>query len=204
MAFSPLGMLAAFAAGLLSFLSPCVLPLVPGYLSYLAGTSVREGERPERLPAQRFRVGFHALWFVLGFVVVFTLLGAVASLLGSTFRASQQILAVGAGLLLILFGIALTGLLPIPFLSRDYRVEVRSGDASWWHSAVVGMAFGAGWSACSGPLLGSILVLTAVSATVVQGIILLFVYALGMALPFLLAGILVDRASCPGRICGLL
>src|SRR6266571_7458960 len=137
------GWLSAFGAGLLSFLSPCVLPLVPGYLSYLAGTSLFEAQSQ---PTARFRVTLHALCFVLGFVLLFTLLGAAASLVGLALRTYQQWLARLAGLLLILFGIALTGLVPIPWLTRDYRVQVPPGKAAWWRSVLIGMAFGAGWS----------------------------------------------------------
>jgi cytochrome c-type biogenesis protein len=184
--------LAAFGAGVLSFLSPCVLPLVPGYLSYLAGTNFQE---TERFSATRWRISFHALWFLLGFALVFTVLGAVAALLGTALQAYQQWLARLAGLLLILFGIALTGLVPIPLLSSEHRIQVKPGRSAWWRSGLIGMAFGAGWSACSGPMLASILVLTAVSATLVRGITLLLAYALGLGLPFLLIGLLIDRAG---------
>jgi cytochrome c-type biogenesis protein len=182
--------LSAFGAGVLSFLSPCVLPLVPGYLSYLAGTSLQEAERPS---TTRWRVSFHALCFVLGFALVFTLLGAASALLGSSLRAYQQWLARIAGLLLILFGIALTGLVPLPLLSGEHRIQVKPGRASWWRSGLIGMAFGAGWSACSGPVLGSILVLVTVSATLLQGVLFLLTYALGLGLPFLLVGLLMER-----------
>jgi cytochrome c-type biogenesis protein len=185
-----LGLLAAFGAGLLSFFSPCVFPLVPGYLSFLAGTSLQEAESQ---PTTRWQVSLHALCFVLGFVLLFTLLGAAAALLGSFLQAYQQILARIAGLLLIIFGIALTGLVPIPWLSRDHRVQVKQGASAWWRSGLIGMAFGAGWSACTGPILGSILVLAAASATLMQGVIFLLAYALGLGIPFVLIGLLVDR-----------
>lgn len=184
------GWLSAFGAGVLSFLSPCVLPLVPGYLSYLAGTSVQEAKHSS---TTRWRVSFHALCFVLGFALVFTLLGAAAALLGSALQPYQQWLARIAGLLLILFGIALTGLLPLPFLSEEHRIEIKPGHSTWWRSGLIGTAFGAGWSACSGPLLGSILVLVTVSATLLQGILFLLTYALGLGLPFLLVGLLMER-----------
>jgi cytochrome c-type biogenesis protein len=192
MSLTALGLLAAFAGGVLSFLSPCVFPLVPGYLSYLAGTSLEEAQSQ---PTTRWRVSRHALWFVLGFALLFTLLGVAAALLGSALRPYQQVLARIAGLLLVLFGIALTGLLPIPWVSRDHRVQVQPGRPAWWRSGLIGMAFGAGWSACTGPILGSILVLTAVRSTLLQGVIFLLAYALGLGVPFLLVGILVDRAG---------
>src|SRR5215469_3512473 len=187
-----LGLLTAFGAGLLSFFSPCVFPLVPGYLSYLAGTSLQEAESQS---STRWRVSLHALCFVLGFVLLFTLLGAAAALFGSILQAYQQILARIAGFLLIVFGIALTGLVPIPWLSRDHRVQVKQGASAWWRSGLIGMAFGAGWSACTGPILGSILVLAAASATLMQGVIFLLAYALGLGVPFVLIGLLVDRTG---------
>ena len=192
MSLTSLGLVAAFGAGILSFLSPCVLPLVPGYLSYLAGTSVQEAQSQ---PTTRWHVSIHALCFVLGFALIFVLLGAAASLAGLALRAYQQALARMAGLLLVLFGIALTGLVPVPFLSRDHRIQLQPAASAWWRSGLIGVAFGAGWSACTGPILGSILALTAVGATLVQGIIFLLAYALGLGLPFLLVGILVDRVS---------
>ncbi len=192
MSLTQLGWLAAFGAGVLSFLSPCVFPLVPGYLSYLAGISLHDAESPSRV---RWQVSRHALCFVVGFALIFTLLGVLASLLGSVLHAYQQWLAKLAGLLVVLFGIALTGLLPLPFLSREHHIQVKPGRPAWWRSGLIGMAFGAGWSACSGPILGSILLLTAIRATLVQGVIFLLAYALGLGLPFLLVGILLERAG---------
>src|SRR5215472_12844075 len=165
-----LGLLTAFGAGILSFLSPCVFPLVPGYLSYLAGTSLDEAQNQ---PTMRWRVSQHALYFVLGFALLFTLLGAAAALVGLALHTYQQVLARIAGLLLILFGIALTGLVPIPWLSRDHRVQVKPGRSAWWRSGLIGMAFGAGWSACSGPLLSAVLVLITVRSQLLQGVIFL-------------------------------
>jgi len=192
MSLTSLGLLSAFGAGVLSFLSPCVFPVVPGYLSYLAGTGL---EVAQSQPGARWRVSLHALCFVLGFALLFTLLGAAAALAGLALHTYQQVLARIAGLLLILFGIALTGLVPIPWLSRDHRVQVKPGRVAWWRSGLIGMAFGAGWSAYTGPILGSILVLAAARAQLLQGVSFLMAYALGLGVPFLLVGILVDRAS---------
>lgn len=199
MSLTHLGWFAAFAAGLLSFLSPCVLPLIPGYLSYLAGTSIQEAEEGGNQKSQHVRVGLHALWFVLGFVLMFALLGTGAAVLGGALRAYQQWLARIAGLLLILFGVVLTGLIPVPLLSRDYRLEVKQGTSSWWRTGLIGMTFAAGWSGCFGPLLGSILVLATSATTLVQGISFLLAYALGLGIPFLLVGVLLDRISPPLR-----
>jgi cytochrome c-type biogenesis protein len=192
MSLSSLSLVAAFGAGILSFLSPCVFPLVPGYLSYLAGTSLEEARSK---PTARWRVSLHALCFVLGFALIFTLLGAVAALVGLALHTYQQWLARIAGVLLILFGIALTGLVPIPWLRDDHHVQVQPGRSIWWRSGLIGMAFGAGWSGCFGPILGAILALTAVRSQLLQGIIFLLAYALGLGVPFLLVGLLVDRTG---------
>jgi len=192
MALTYLGLLATFGAGILSFLSPCVFPLVPGYLSYLTGISLQEAQSTSTLGR---RIGVHALCFVLGFALIFVVLGAAASLLGSALHPYQQALARIAGLLLVLFGVALTGLVPVPWLSGDHRLPVKSGAPAWWRSGLVGLAFGAGWSACTGPILGSILVLAAASATLMQGVIFLLAYALGLGVPFVLIGLLVDRTG---------
>jgi cytochrome c-type biogenesis protein len=193
MSFTTLGLLAAFGAGVLSFLSPCVVPLMPSYLTYLAGMSLEEAQGQA---TARWRVSWHALWFVLGCILLLMLLGATAALLGSAVRTYQQVLERIAGLLLILFGIALTGLFPIPWLSRDYHIQVKPGPSAWWRSGLLGLAFGAGWSACSSPILGSILVLTvARSLLPVQGVLIMLAFALGQGVPLLLLGLLVDRAG---------
>jgi len=193
MPLTSFSLLAAFGAGLLSFLSPCVVPLVPGYLSYLADTSLVE---VSGRPAARWRVSRHALWFVLGSVVFVTLLGVLAAVLGAALATYQQVLERVGGLLLILFGIALTGWVPLPGLSGDYRVRMKPGRSVWWRSGLIGLMFGAGWSACSTPILAAILVLTAArSLTPLQAVLLMLAFGLGQGVPFLAAGILVDRAG---------
>ncbi len=206
MALTPIGLLAAFGAGVLSFLAPCVVPLVPGYLSFLAGTSLAVSRGNPGHPDQsvasaarwtvRRQVSLHALWFVAGCTLVLMLLGAAAAVLGSALSAYQQVLERIGGVLLILFGVALTGLVPVAWLSWDHHVTVKSGRSVWWRSGLVGMAFGASWSACASPILGALLVLTAVrSLAVAQGVLVMLVFALGQGVPFLLVGLLVDRAG---------
>lgn len=191
MSFTSLGLLTAFGAGLLSFLAPCVLPLIPSYLSYLAGVSLHE---PSLSSGIRFRIMLQALWFVVGFALLFTALGAVTAGIGLALSAYQLILERVGGVLLILFGVVLTGWVPVPWLSRTYHLEVKPGRSVWWRSALVGMAFGASWSACTGPVLGAILVLAVGSAKgMVQGATLMLIFALGLGVPFLLVGLLVDR-----------
>lgn len=186
-------LLGAFGAGILAFLSPCVVPLMPSYLSYLAGTSLEDARSR---PAVRWRVSRHALWFVLGSGALLVLLGAVAALVGSAVQSYQQVFERIAGVLLILFGVVLIGVLPLPWLSRDYLVKVKPGPSSWWRSGLLGVAFGASWSACSSPILASILVLTAVrSQAVLQGVSIMLVFALGQSIPLLLLGVLIDRVG---------
>src|SRR5260370_37611831 len=177
MSLTAAGLLAAFGAGVLSFLAPCVLPLVPGYLSFLAGTSLETA--PDQ-PTARGRVSRHALWFVVGCTLVLMLLGAAAALLGSALGAYQQVLERIGGLLLILFGVALTGLVPVAWLSWDHRVQVKPGRSAWGRSGLVGLAFGARWAACASPLLGALLVRTAGrSLAVVHGVLAMAAFALG-------------------------
>jgi cytochrome c-type biogenesis protein len=185
--------LVAFGAGLLSFLSPCVLPLIPGYVAYLAGTNLEETQRQSVV---RWQVTWHALWFVLGSALVLMVLGALAALVGSALNTYQLALERLGGVLLILFGIALSGLLPIPWLTSTHRVQLQSGQAIWWRSGLIGLTFGASWSACAGPILGTILVVTIVKALgILQGALVMLVFAAGQGIPFLLVALLVDRAS---------
>jgi cytochrome c-type biogenesis protein len=188
---SALGLLAAFGGGLVSFLAPCVLPLVPSYLTYLAGASL-EGAPTESI---RLRVSLHAFWFVIGFTALFTTLGAAVGLFGSALGPYQLVLERIGGLLLILFGVVLTGLIRVPLLSSDYRFQVKSGRAVWWRSGLTGLAFGASWSACTGPMLGAVLVLTAGSRAALPGATLMLAFALGLAVPFMVIGLMIDQAT---------
>jgi cytochrome c-type biogenesis protein len=193
MSLTPVSLLAAFGAGLLSFLSPCVLPLLPGYLAYLAGTNLTEAQRQSIL---RWRVTLHALWFVLGSAMILMMLGAFAALFGSALSTYQQTVEHIGGLLLILFGIVLSGLLPIPWLSETYQVQVKPARSTWWRSGLIGLTFGASWSACAGPILATILVVTMVKALgVLQGVLVMLVFAAGQGIPLVLVALLVDRAS---------
>ena len=189
--FTALGLLAAFGAGMLSFLAPCVLPLMPSYLSYLAGVSLQEAG--PQVPFN-WRVSFHALWFVVGFTLLFTVLGVVTASLGLALSAYQVLLERIGGVLLILFGIVLTGWVTLPWLSRTYHLQVKPGRSVWWRSGLIGIAFGASWSACSGPILGAVLILSAGSArSIAQGAILMLAFALGLGVPFLIVALVVDR-----------
>ena len=177
----------AFAAGLLSFLSPCVLPLIPSYVGFLTGLSAEE------LQVRRGTALLHALWFVGGFSLIFVALGATASALGAALLLSQVWIARVGGVLVILFGLYLLGVLRPGFLMRERRVHLARKPLGYIGSSLTGMAFGAAWTPCIGPILGAILTLAATRASVGQGTALLGVYAVGLAVPFLLTAFALDR-----------
>lgn len=192
---TPIGIGGAFLAGLASFLSPCVFPLVPGYLSYLAGTAGAQARLAEDPRDLRRHVALHALFFVLGFSLIFVALGATASSLGDYLRAHQQTVQRIAGITLIVAGFQVGGVLRIVPLLRERRLTVERGDPAVLKSALIGMAFGAGWTPCVGPFLGSILTLAAGSASLREGVVLLLVYSFGLGVPFLITGLLIDHAT---------
>ncbi len=182
-----LGFAVAFASGLLSFLSPCVLPLVPSYIGFLTGMSAGEVTRRRRLAV------LHALAFVVGFSLVFVLAGATATALGRAIRYNDVwIQRIGGGLL-ILFGILMLNIIPLPFLNREARWHLQDKPVGFFGSLVVGITFGAGWTPCIGPILGGILSLAATETSVGRGMLLLTVYSAGLAVPFLLAALALDR-----------
>ncbi len=177
----------AFVAGLLSFLSPCVLPLIPSYVGFLTGMSVDE------LQARRGTALLHGLWFVGGFTLVFVLLGAGASALGRLLLDQQKWLGRIGGVLIILFGLYLLGVLRPAFLMRERRIELSRKPLGYFGSGLVGVTFGAAWTPCIGPILGAIFTLAATRTSLGQGMALLAVYALGLAIPFLLTAWALDR-----------
>ncbi len=192
---TPVGIGGAYLAGLASFLSPCVFPLVPGYLSYLAGTAGQQVQHGPEAPSRRWQVALHAVFFVLGFSLIFAALGATASTLGSFLRAHQIIVREVSGVVLILAGLQVAGVLQIVPLLRERRLEVARGEPALLKSGLIGMAFGAGWTPCVGPFLGSILTLAASSGSLRAGVLLLLIYSFGLGLPFLLTGLLIDRIT---------
>src|ERR1700761_3072916 len=183
--------LAAFLAGILSFLSPCVLPLVPGYVSLISGSSVEELQSSERRLLGT--VMLHSVTFVLGFSVVFIALGAVATGVGQVVNEYHSLLSKVAGVIVIIFGLHLTGILKIKALYADKRMHDVKGGSSPIGSFAVGFAFAFGWTPCIGPILATILVLASAQGTVMKGVVLLAVYSLGLAVPFLLTSLGVDR-----------
>jgi len=182
-----IGLAVAFGAGVLSFLSPCVLPLVPSYLSFISGVSV-DDLSAGGVPARRTAF-VHSLFFVLGFSLVFLALGASATLLGAVFRQNQLLIARIGGVLIVLFGLYLLGLRPGLFLQRERRIHLKDRPLGYLGSTLVGVTFGAGWSPCIGPILGGILTFAATRQTMGEGLMLLAVYSLGLAVPFLLSSL---------------
>ncbi len=185
-----IGYPSAIAAGAISFLSPCVLPLVPPYLCYMAGVSVDDfrGVGTSRPLATRIALLMAALAFVLGFSTVFVALGAGASVVGAFLRAWQQELAIVAGIVIIVMGLNFLGILRIPFLSREARFSANA-PAGGLAAYVMGLAFAFGWTPCIGPVLGPILTLAGGRETVGEGALLLAAYSLGLGIPFLLAAL---------------
>jgi cytochrome c-type biogenesis protein len=181
---------AAALAGLVSFLSPCVLPLVPPYLVYLAGTSLEQMADGKRAVARRSTV-LAAVVFVLGFGTVFVALGASASALGSLMRAWSGPLATIAGLAIIVMGLHFLGLTPIALLNRQKRLEVTK-PVSLWGAYAMGLAFAFGWTPCIGPILAAILAVAASEQTVARGAGLLAVYSLGLGVPFVIAALAIE------------
>ena len=177
----------AFLAGLLSFLSPCVLPLIPSYVSFITGLSLDD------VGSRRWVALSHAVMFVLGFTVIFVLLGASATAVGTLLNYHRIWLERVGGVLIVIFGLYLLGALRWSALARERRVHLQNKPIGYLGSALVGLAFGAGWSPCIGPILGAVLTYTSATATVGEGIVLLLVYSLGLGVPFLLAALAIDR-----------
>ena len=180
---------AAFLAGLASFLSPCVLPLVPGYISFMSGLSLEELSSGEARPGAARRTALTALFFVLGFSAVFTALGASASFVGQLLAEHLPLLSRIAGVLVIAFGLHITGLVPIKWLYYTKRADTSKVAPGLLGSFVMGLAFAFGWTPCIGPILAGILALAATQETVARGVGLLFVYSMGLGVPFILTAL---------------
>jgi cytochrome c-type biogenesis protein len=191
---SGIGIAAAFAAGVISFLSPCVLPLVPGYISYVAGQSLTE-RTAASMTIVRLQAVSLSLCFVLGFTTIFVLLGASATALGQLFLSYTHELNIVAGIVVIGFGLLTSGLASPSWLQRDFRFGTSMPGGQPVGAYVLGTAFAFGWTPCIGPVLGAILTMSAASATVTSGVVLLVIYSLGLGVPFMLAAMFTDRLS---------
>jgi cytochrome c-type biogenesis protein len=181
------GLALAFGAGLLSFVSPCVLPLIPSYLTFVTGLGLDDLGRARRASL------VHALLFVLGFTLIFVALGASATVLGRLLLAYRIWITRAGGALIVLFGLYLLGVVRVASFDRDRRIHLADKPVGYLGSVLVGVAFGAGWTPCLGPILGAILTYTAATADLTRGLPLLLAYSLGLAIPFLLAAVAVER-----------
>jgi cytochrome c-type biogenesis protein len=181
---------AAFLAGFLSFLSPCVLPLIPAYFTFITGFSLEELNENRNSEIKK-KVVFSTVSFVCGFSLVFILMGASASYLGGLIYNYRETIRIIGGILIILMGVHLTGIIRIPGLDVEKRIHMEKKPLHFLGTFIIGMAFGAGWSPCIGPLLGSILIIAGSQETVRQGIVLLAIYSAGLALPFIILSVFV-------------
>jgi cytochrome c-type biogenesis protein len=182
-----LGILIAFSAGLLSFLSPCVLPLVPSYITFITGMTLEDMQQTRR------ETLLHAIVFVCGFSLIFLALGAGATVFGQLMLRYRDWISRIGGVLIIVFGLYMLGVFNFAFLMKDTRLHLSDKPIGYLGTLVVGIAFGAGWSPCIGPILGAILTMAANEADLQRGLVLLAAYSAGLAVPFLLAAVMVDR-----------
>jgi len=176
----------AFGAGLISFLSPCVLPLIPGYISYISGSSLKDLVEKKNINL------FPIILFTVGFSIVFIIFGAASTFLGQVLLQNSFELRVAAGLIIILLALHIIGIINIKFLNYERRIHTNS-NVSFYSPILIGMAFAFGWTPCIGPILGSILVLASTEESLNRGIFLLFSYSLGLAIPFILSGYLMQK-----------
>lgn len=184
-----LNFLTALLAGVASFLSPCVLPLIPGYISFISGISLQNLKEAPRSSEVLRRAFVSSAWFVLGFSAVFIALGASATVLGALLLTKLQLLKQVAGVIILLLGLHLIGILRIPFLQYEKKLEVQQRPLTVLGAFVVGAAFAFGWTPCIGPILAGILALASTQETIAQGMLLLAVYSLGLGIPFLLTSL---------------
>jgi len=179
----------AFSAGLLSFVSPCVLPLVPSYVTYITGASFKELTDVEARTKLRWVTLFHSFFFIVGFSLIFILMGASATYLGQLLAQYQYWIMKGGGVLIILLGIHFTGIIKIPFLHIEKRFEMRKKPLGYVGSLLVGVVFAAGWTPCIGPILSTILIYASTSKSLATGILLLVYYSIGLGIPFFLSSL---------------
>ncbi len=181
------GIAISFGAGLLSFLSPCVLPLIPSYVTFITGLSLEDVQRSRRIAL------VHSLLFVAGFTIIFLALGATATTLGRLLGYNREWVGRIGGVIVIVLGLYLLGVFNLGFFARERRLHVANKPLGYLGTVFVGMAFAAGWTPCIGPILGAVLTFTASSADLNRGLLLLLSYSLGLAVPFILAALMIDR-----------
>lgn len=182
----------AFVAGFLSFFSACILPLIPAYIMYLTGSTIEEEVNQRRLFALTRTLGF-----VLGFTIIFIIMGVSVSFIGKVFVRNRDIFAKISGLLIILFGLNMLGVFKFGIMNK-LNIKAPKKITNWFSSVLMGMAFAAGWSPCFGPVLGAILVYAGATETLGQGILLLLIYSFGMAIPFILTSLFINKFTSYG------
>ena len=178
----------AFLAGLISFLSPCVLPLIPGYISYISGTSLKK-----LLEKKNNFILIKTIFFTLGFSFIFITLGSTVTFLGKFFLNNSNIFRIISGIIIIFFSLQLIGIFNFQFMNKDIRIFNVQSSNNLVSPLIIGVAFGFGWTPCIGPILGSILTLAAIEENIGRSVLLLFSYSLGLAIPFIASGILIDK-----------
>ena len=178
----------AFFAGLISFLSPCVLPLIPGYISYISGTSF-----DKLVEKRKSLIVIKTIFFALGFSIVFIALGSTASLIGNFLLNNSDVFRIIAGIIIIFFSLQLIGMINFKFMNKDIRIFTGQYNHNLTFPLLVGAAFGFGWTPCIGPILGSILTLAAIEENISKSALLLSSYSLGLAIPFIVSGVLIDK-----------
>ena len=194
-------LLYSLAMGLISFASPCILPLIPSYVSYITGISYDELVSRESRRKNMNITLLHSLVFVAGFSIIFVLLGATASLAGSILSQYLNVIRVVGGVLIIIMGVFVMDVVNIPFLQREAKLRLKTRPAGYIGTLVVGMVFGAGWTPCTGPFLGSVLALAMTGETLGNGMTLLLVYSLGLGIPFILSALAISAfLSSFGRL----
>ncbi len=182
-----LGITISFTAGILSFLSPCVLPLIPSYVSFITGLSLDDVQRSRRVTLAP------SLLFIAGFTIIFLALGATATALGQVLLRHRDWVGRIGGVLVIVLGLYLLGVFNVGVFAQEKRIHIANKPLGYFGTLLVGMAFAAGWTPCIGPILGGVLTYTASSADLNRGLVLLLAYSLGLAVPFLLAALMIDR-----------
>ena len=192
MANEHISYIVAFSAGILTFLSPCLLPIIPSFIAYITGISLSDMNDPGKKAAAKKKAIVHSLCFITGFSIIFISLGLTATFIGKALFHYQKIIQMAGGLLIILFGLYLTGILKLDFLGKELKIKFKSEGASYLGSFLIGVTFAAAWTPCAGPILGSILLLAGTKTSIVEGAKLLSVYSLGIAVPFFLTALLIN------------
>lgn len=187
MIFGDVSIPIAFGAGFLSFFSPCILPLIPAYIMYMTGVTMEE-----EVEAKKWIALTRTMGFVIGFTIIFMVMGTSASFIGKLFIKNKDFFSRVSGIIIIVFGLSMMGVIKLEFLNMEKRIKAPKKITSWFSSVLMGMAFAAGWTPCFGPALASILMYAGGSETVLKGVYLLLVYSLGMAIPFILTALFIN------------